>query len=308
MIRKSFKAFLLILFIFSSFINITFVAQCDDTVSERELLLLTVISYSNEQEIGREVKLTNNMIKFYQWDSGMVSQDEVRGWTVLDFDINDNSSKDGFSIYVFKKGKNIVITPRGTDGGMFTENWKYLISNEHSQAKYMEKYVSQLVPILAKDKDCKIYFCGHSLGGYLALYGTGVLMQYPEICEHFVKTITFNGLGLGKNTNKLVMNELYKLKKEQILNYRINGDIISHIGDHITSCISLNLVKSNLWDVFSAHRLTCFFFNEPFSLKSQLEDVSDDIGRKRKTEISDKNFENELTEDLPIFTMKTVTV
>ncbi len=296
---KTFKAFLLILFV-SPFINVAFGAQSEDTVSERELLLLAAVSYSNEQQVGSEVKFTSKMIRAYQLSDGIVSQDEVKDWSVLGFDVNDGSSKDGFSIYLFKKGKNIVIAPRGTDGGVLTENWRYLMSAEHPQAKYMEYYIRQLVPVLAKEEGCRIYFCGHSLGGYLALYGTGVLMQYPEMRKHFVKVVTFNGLGLGRGTNMSVLDELYKLKKEQIVNYRINGDAVSYIGDHITLCISLDLVKSpftrnpHWWNMFpmaSAHALVQFFFHEPFLSKSQLEGLcpGDNSDGKRRAADEDRN-------------------
>lgn len=300
---KTFKVFLLILFI-SPFINIVFGAQSDDTVSDRELLLLTAVSYSNKQEMGSEVQFTDELKDRYRLPHDMVSQDEVKGWTVLGFDINDGSSKDGFSIYVFKKGNNIVISARGTDGGVFAENWRYLMSSEHPQAKYMEYYVRQLVPIFAKDESLKVYFCGHSLGGYLSLYGTGIFMQYPEMRKHFVRTVTFNGLGLGRGTNMSVLNELYKLKKEQIVNYRIDGDVISCIGDHITLCVSLDLAKSPFTDnahwwekipAATAHALVQFFFQAPFLPKPQSDDApSNGADSKSKTEIQNENKNDSL--------------
>lgn len=254
-----------------------FAAESDDNVSERELLILTVLSYSNKQTLNQNAILTAEFLNQYGLNSKMIHSDEISNWKVVDYEINDNNVKSGFSVYTFQKGNNIVIIPRGTDGGVISENWRYLASNEHPQAKYMESYIRKLVPLLSSIKECKLYLCGHSLGGYLALYGTGVILQFPELHECFAKTVTFNGLGLGKHTNPAVLSELYKIEKNKIVNYRINGDIVSYFGNHITISISLNLINSPLikrpksgWYLLpsaNSHNLAQFFFHDPFLIE-----------------------------------------
>ena len=241
--------------------------------------MLTLISYSDEVGSKNAEKVLESILKRKAYKhrkiENFISSSEARGWEIVYHEIDKGQNKEGFSVFVFKKGINIVVVPRGTDSGLFAENWKYLFYKEHPQAKYMQDFVDKtLAPYLLSEKstskNIKIYFCGHSLGGYLALYGSGVLLSNVDFLKYFVKIVTFNGLGLGHSTKRGIFLCLKNLEPWKIVNYRISGDLVSLIGEHFTAPFNFKLSKPfftnkiDKWKFFVkynvfAHKLFRFF-------------------------------------------------
>lgn len=274
--------FLLFILIFANSIFSISYSEKNYEVSERELLILTLITYSNTVKCANTSAsdiLTKELLERWEMSDKTLSPDDVEGWKIVGYEINTLKNKDGFSVFTFKKDDNIVIIPRGTDEGLFRENWKYLFCDEHPQAKHMKFYIENvIIPFLTKyekKENYKIYICGHSLGGYLALYGAGLILGNSEISKHLAKIVTFNGLGLDKSTNRDILLRLRRLPPEKIVNYRIGGDSVSLVGEHFTKPISLKLIHSpflrqpSKWlfiigYTLFAHRLSQFFLHNPF--------------------------------------------
>lgn len=244
-----------------------------DEVSDRELLIMSTLSYCNTVYKDDIPKMVETFLEKHSIYKSLMNPSELEDWKILDYEINLNDVKSSFSIFVFQKGDDIVIVPRGTDNGVFFENSKYLTSNEHPQAKYLKVFLKNLVQKIKINNNLKIYLAGHSLGGYLSLYGTGVLLQIPKIRNHIVKTVTFNGLGLGNFTDPNILKQLYNTTiRCKIINYKIPGDLVSSFGAHITKCITLNVSRDVIDDLnlphklpaATAHKITMFFFTNQF--------------------------------------------
>ena len=200
-------------------------------VSDRELMLLSYIAYSNEQKEDI-TEMTNTRLSIKPF-CDYASLSELEGWKNVDsshisMSLYDN---DGFSALCYKKDNNVVIAFRGTDSNIFLENMSYLIPyNDHVQAKHAAKYIDFVASSNFIDKNTKIYLCGHSLGGYLAMYATPYVLVNNVLKDGFVKTVTFNGLNIGRTSNIFVVNILKSLSTSQIVKYRIRGDIISSMS------------------------------------------------------------------------------
>lgn len=237
------------------FLISVFAEEIVEEVTVKQLSILSALCYYNEVENN-----VSEMIKINMED--ILEPEEIKNWEnweIVDCTINDNHRSFGFSCFTFKKGSNIVITARGTDGGVLYENWRYFIPNhEHPQAQYMKKYILHLLEKKIINNNTNIYITGHSLGGYLSLYGTGVLMQIDELKGQFVKVVTFNGLGLGSYTDPSILKQLYSLDPKKIINYRIKGDLVSYIGTHITTLITLQPAKDKSMASLSVHSISQF--------------------------------------------------
>lgn len=176
----------------------------------------------------------------------------------------------GFSAITYSKDDNIIISFRGTDDGIINENWEYIIpKHQHPQSKYADRYIKKIENSDLIGENTKLYITGHSLGGYLATYSTGIVLKSDKLKKHFVKTTTFNGLGLGHISDKLIKENLKNIDKDKLISYKIEGDIVSLIGKHFTDFITLKNVnsadpKTSLTVNKNPHFLYHFFAQEPF--------------------------------------------
>lgn len=213
-------------------------------VSEREILLLAIMSYKNNQK-ENTWENTNDEEFNLKWFGGCTDASELNDWKMVDCIINENlRNMDGFSVVTYKKGNNVVIAFRGTDSGIINENIKYIIpKKEHPQVKYLLQYIDSLKYKPFIKHNTKIYITGHSLGGYLATYALGKSLKMDELKNKIVKVITFNALGLGYIADKSIEDQLSKVNENILINYAIKGDIVSKIGKHFTKLIYLNCLK-----------------------------------------------------------------
>lgn len=269
LIYKRFKAFVFLIII--SFLTVNVNASSPDTITDRQLLIFSTLCYSNEP-LEDACEMISNKTVASNWLKDKIYLSELSEWKVVFYEINDNSNKSGYSVFVFKKEDNVVIAFRGTDGGMFYENWRYLMPlSEHPQAKYASQFIKNLEETSYIDDNSKIYITGHSLGGYLSLYSGGILAQNQSLRNKLIKIVTFNGLGLGSYTDSSITTALYSLNPEQIINYRIDGDAVSFFGNHFTNVISLKFIPIPeipynfiyYWAAAS-HSIYQFFYHEPF--------------------------------------------
>lgn len=143
---------------------------------------------------------------------------ELRGWVVYD---SYSSDKTDLQITVFKKDDNMVVTFRGTKGW---QDWlnninttylnpvvniiNYLSSGLNKYLKTNLKEISiqtteakaYMLKLVKKNKRCKFYITGHSLGGHLAYDAGAECIRYNK---KFIKEIvTFDGLGLIPDFNR----------------------------------------------------------------------------------------------------------
>lgn len=266
--KKIASKLLCLLFLIISVFSFTSYAYDDDSdsVSDREILLLSVLSYNNEQK--EDVTTMTNIRFLLEPFCNYASLSELQGWKAVEYsNINpDLSSKSGFSAVCYKKNNNVVIAFRGTDSNIVMENKSYLVPfKRHAQAKHAVEYVDFVSQCDFIDENTKIYVCGHSLGGYLAMYATPYVLHNDVLKDKFVKTVTFNGLRIGNTSDKIVTETLKSLSSSQIVNYRTNGDIVSVISKKYNPQITLevpqwyrNIIPKNLRGKLKNHSLMYF--------------------------------------------------
>lgn len=149
----------------------------------------------------------------------------------------------GFQSSVFKRENNIIIAYRGSDdmlkGEHFLSDWLYtnvslgsgVLPNSITCAVWTYNKVVEDFP------EAKIHITGHSMGGALAQY-VGIYSDKE------VKTVTWNGLGIG-NDFKIVFDKLkrehYKVFKknyreknnQNLINYYINLDLTPNLQQRV---------------------------------------------------------------------------
>lgn len=277
---KNKKILFLIVFLlpFSIFFNKSF-AKDNSSVTDRELLILSQVSYFNnlEKSIPKMLDPKNNFVPII---SQKINPAEMNGWELVDYDINiDNKSKSGFSAMVCKKNDNIVIAFRGSDGGVFSENWKYFVPfNAHPQNVYVKNFMKKISSSEYFNDSSRIYTTGHSLGGYLSLYGAGTILSMEKLNPHFEKVVSFGAFGLGRITDRNEIKALKSADKKRIVNYRIEGDVTQCIGVFVVSPITLKRVEipeingSPKWlyncVASKAHCLVQFFYQNRFDTQA----------------------------------------
>lgn len=215
-------------------------------VTDRDLLLLSILSYSNNQKEHIN-QMTNDKEFNNRWFGGYTDASELVGWTRVDEIINkSNRTMNGFSVVTYQKDDNLVISFRGTDNGIVAENWKYVLYHrEHPQVKYIRYYINRIKCSGLVGKNTRIYVTGHSLGGYLAIYSLGILLHTDGLSDKIEKAVTFNALGIGYIIDKQSERFLQNVSPDKLVNYCINTDIISKIGEHYTKMISFDPVVSS---------------------------------------------------------------
>lgn len=141
----------------------------------------------------------------------------LRSWKLLDF---KNSGFSGFYAIALQNPdtKEIVFSFRGTNNimnvdiftdigiGIFVPHFLHLqfVDAKNFVFDILNKYGSthydnQEGMLKALNQDSKVSFTGHSLGGGLAQYMTYVTSDM-ESNDIGVKSVTFNGVGIGQNT------------------------------------------------------------------------------------------------------------
>ena len=241
-------------------------AVSDEAVTDRELLLLSIISYYNVQNNDTStMPIVDD--KYMDDFKQMYSSSELNGWETKDYTIEESvGSRYGFSAVTYKKNNNVVVAFRGTDSGLFLENKWYLCPFiEHPQAKFASEYMDKILNSNFVNENTKIYLTGHSLGGYLVLNTLGKFYEKENFKSKFVRAVTFNGLGIGYMEDKKIHRVLSKLSDDQLVNYRMEWDIVSLIGKHFTKVLTLktgtsvpNSIMQILKKMKSSHALYNF--------------------------------------------------
>lgn len=264
------RSVMIIISLFFFLIPTCFTKSLQSPVTDRELLMLAIMSYSNDQK--EDVTQMQDDEFNSKWFAGYADPSELDGWKVVDSVINtDVKRMNGFSVVAYKKGKNVVIAFRGTDSGIIQENWGYFVLNrEHPQAKHAINYINSLKNASFISYDTNIYITGHSLGGYLATFALGKILSIDSLKNKVVKTVTFNGLGIGYILDKAMLKRLSKVSEDKLVNYSVKGDAVSLIGKHFTKPIYADLVMPKLRNVpakvlGNAHFPYSFFAKDTFS-------------------------------------------
>ncbi|GMB10253.1 MAG: DUF2974 domain-containing protein [Candidatus Improbicoccus devescovinae] len=294
------KIKLFMCFIFLNSITLASDLNKKEDITDRHLLILSNIIYENsEPETVKElIKNYKNHYEIpYKKPISLFSSKEFKDLKIIQREINKTTERHrGFSAVTFQKDNNIIIVFRGSDQ-YFRENVSYLIpKKEHAQAKYAIKYIKKLINMHVITQDTNLYFTGHSLGGYLALYASGVLLNmqikgdkitfikkndetkpYPgdiDFKSCIKKIVIFNGLGLATSTNLKIKNSLLNIK-DKIYAYRLKGDPISLFGMHFSD--QIEFICPNIYDevhnkyyyfLVGSHNCYHFFKLDYFKLNS----------------------------------------
>ena len=251
-------------------------------ISDRDLAIAANISYSNP---SCYTKIDSSDISIN--DGASVT--EMKDWKVID--IWEGGA--GFYALALKKDNNVIIAYRGStvnnmidaiDDWVFADVINVLtgISTQEPAAKAFASQILNNCSIGKKYEGCKVYICGHSLGGNLALYGS---VEALSINSGVVERIcTYNGLGMP---NIKLFQELFARNfttlskyKSRFYDYEIVGDPVSKFEfapDHkwynifdlaVTTGVGTRIVLDHMPDVKEAHSLSNFhyqltLFNRP---------------------------------------------
>lgn len=124
----------------------------------------------------------------------------AREYLKLDYEIEG-----GFRATVWKKDKNVIIAYTGTNDTSdmiddleiaYQDDYNNQLSAAYMLYLYVKKYY-------AEEKDT-IYLVGHSLGGALAQF---VYCSSYTKENHYLKMVTFNGLGIGTHKGDYVISK-----------------------------------------------------------------------------------------------------
>ena len=156
-----------------------------------------------------------------------------------------------FSCTVFYKENNVVFAFRGTifPGGYqsnvdldWGNTFGYLLNSSnitngvHEQNTPLQKFLSEYPLNTYREymydetNDHKIYFTGHSLGGWLALAGYDyVIDTYPLQVHKIERVVTFNPIGLSNASTTRINN--YIENKDNVINFYSCCDIARWASD-----------------------------------------------------------------------------
>lgn len=206
---------------------------------------------------------------------GLASTNEVADWKLVNYSKFNTTVYKGnaqFTAMTFKRGNDIVIAYRGTDFddiGDWLQDICYGTIGYAGQELVAQDYARLVAEHYAKNNNnVKIYITGHSLGGYLAQIGGGVLAGDNNYSDNLKEVSYFNGMGLqfwantvssltaslrnkynintdeykqlkdiNSNLNKIQIStrdslKNWKNKGGKLVSYQINGDLISALGVH----------------------------------------------------------------------------
>lgn len=241
---KKVLAVVVLFFLFLS--PMCFAKASKNQVTEMELLILAIMSYSNNQQ--RYVTHIQDDEFNAKWFAGYADPSELEGWKIVDIVMNRDAKKmDGFSVVAYKKENNVVVAFRGTGIDPIKANKGDIIfSREHPQAKHVINYINALRNASFTKGNTNIYFTGHASGGYLATFALGKSLSISELKGKVKKAVTFNGLGIGYIVNKTMLKNLLKVNPSQLVNYAVRGDKLSEIGKHFTKIIYVDLVNPKI--------------------------------------------------------------
>ncbi|WP_318507007.1 VWA domain-containing protein [Bacillus sp. T3] len=216
-------------------------------LSQKHKVLITDLSYVNVENWinlhkGKDVTELDGIDEKY---------DELVGWKVIDSE-NSHNLGFGFGAIALKKGKQVVISYRGSDG---TSDWLFanrqiLIENNNDQAEDAKEFTADIM-LETKDKDVQVYLTGHSLGGFLTqavaydmyenkLSDVVFWKKNKEAIEkalnkkdYFQGATTYNSaffLPERKSNAKktaIPFSDIYKTKYDNVVyNYAMTGDML----------------------------------------------------------------------------------
>lgn len=240
------KALAVIVLFFLFLVPVCFARVNKNQVTERELLMLAIMSYSdNQQRYATHIQDDRFNAK---WFAGYADPSELEGWKIVDVVMNRDTKKmDGFSVVTYKKENNVVVAFRGTGVDSIRANRGDIIfGREHPQAKHVMNYINTLRNAPFTKGNTNIYFTGHASGGYLATFALGKSLSVNELKGKVKRAVTFNGLGMGYIVNKTMLKNLLKVNPSQLVNYAVRGDKLSEIGKHFTEIIYVDLVTPKI--------------------------------------------------------------
>lgn len=198
---------------------------------------------------------------------------EISGWDYYKQSPKySNSLK--YKIYRKAKGKKFdyTIAINGTKNpkDFWADYELVLLSKYKSQIKQLEK---DIISLYKKDKTKinNLYITGHSLGGFLTSYVVSDIVQglrITNIPKSKVKGYTFNAPGFWKgkretikippfgNTHTMFVPNEINIKKIEhknkfnnyIINYYIEGDLVSKFGTRLGSSKKIKVKKMNLYE------------------------------------------------------------
>ena len=200
---------------------------------------------------------------FYQQMQLFVRQLDTSRWNNYQVSacFNDNL-KTGLVYTVFEDEETRIIVLRGSenyDAYSGQRGWEDWLDNFDIFFKITDQQLLILNEIRQFPRDKKLYLCGHSKGGNLALFLACCAEE--ELFERIDKVIAINAPGLNDD-----MCDLYRLRieseafQQKVECYVNEHDCISALFNSIKKPVVLasNYLNKTLMDVYSNHQIYAF--------------------------------------------------
>lgn len=237
-----------------------------DAPTNYQLLVLSQMVYSNIDVIGSHTEETladilyshkidyvnatynfiSNIAKNGFKLSDVVQKAKLSDWSIYSVKYDE---KDAFFGVIFKNkitGK-FVVSFRGTNSLQDVyEDLAIATSDKENPQVVSARELLDKLPKGLKNSD--IVLTGHSLGGYLAAR-LGAEEDY--------KTITFNAFGFKSDYLSSLRQKGNMKYESDVINYHIEGDLISDSGEHVGKVIKLPNIGD--WNFPQTHRLNSFY-------------------------------------------------
>lgn len=208
-------------------------------------------------------------------------QEDMRGLSSQAYNTNTNSfgSWTYYSSYTDKSSLQFKVFRKLVSGNAKDEKYDYVFAYRGTQEKLdyvvdvlevvgglegiqTHNAVSETKKIIKKENKNinKVYFTGHSLGGYLAAWVESDVVEdkFSDLPKNKSMSYTFNapGLwpgGLNISSQAKIINDKFQKYDEYIKNYYIKNDGISLFGKHLGATKGFNNPTKN-WE----HKLANF--------------------------------------------------
>ena len=223
----------------------------EDGSSRRGKMYTAGDIYGNDDERGESYYF----LKFASIAEGGADEAIAKNWVIADY-VNQLSGIDHFSATTYKCQDNIIIAYRGTNELLewVDDVFCYGMLNFHAQEIQARLYAEKIARAYPNSK---IYFTGHSLGGYLAQIGAAELLESGSATPE--RVVYFNGMGINFTDHSGLFNilepELIKdislvgkflhvpdilvlsdfaapKDSKKLVCYKIRGDVVSSLGTH----------------------------------------------------------------------------
>ena len=217
----------------------------------------------NNKTISEIAKMMSGLSpkNFFQEDQKMINALSVsprfQNLFIVDYAdcANKKTTEQFTAITIQLTPDKLLISFIGTDDTVngWRETCNMALMDEVPSQKSAKKYVKN---IIKQNPQAKIYLCGHSKGGNLAMYSACSLQS--KYTSHIQKVTSLDGPGLTKNAYKKIKSDAYSTRSQsrsifnKITNYIPQGSIAGRLFFHAERSV---VVKSANEKMFIQHNV-----------------------------------------------------